>query len=335
MIDQVGTAFETRDAQPSWQRHSRTYSLFGLAISSAVPLPCPELREGCVAIDVKLQEATEQQIAALFTCAPVTVDDDGFWLCRTYPDGAARVYWRDHFEFAVSSDGRRVLWQKCFEVPHEVLFTYLLGQVLSFCLLARGYEQLHATAVVIEGAAIALLGGCGYGKSTLAATFLSRGYPLLTDDVLVLEFGEPAVLTHPSIARIKLTPDSATAFFQDFRAIPMNLLTSKKIFPLSPAQHVSQKIPLRSIYLLPHKTAASAVTIRRVKGRAAFLPLIRNTFNDSVIGPERLKQQFAFASRLARLVPIKRLAYPKRFDMLPAVVEAIVTDVQRELRRGE
>jgi hypothetical protein len=332
MIDQVGTAFETRDAQPSLQRHGRTYSLFGLAISSAVPLPCPEVREGCAAIDVKLQEATEQQIAALFTCAPVTIDDDGFWLCRTYPDGAARVYWRDHFEFAVSSDGRRVLWRKCFEVPHEVLFTYLLGQVLSFCLLARGLEPLHATAVVIEGAAIALLGGCGYGKSTLAATFLSRGYPLLTDDVLVLEFAEHSVLAHPSLPRIKLLPDSTTSLFNGLQPIPMNRLTSKKIFQLSSAQHISRNIPLRSIYLLP-KSSGSSISIRRVRGRTSFLPLISNTFNSTVVGPERLKQQFAFASRLASLVPIKRLAYPKRLDLLPSVVDALVADAKRSSLR--
>ena len=71
--------------------------------------------------------------------------------------------------------------------------------------------------------------------------------------------------------------------------------------------------------------------IRRVKGRASFLPLIANTFNNSVLTQARFKQQFAFASRLVKMVPIKRLSYPKRLDMLPALTDAILVDVTREL----
>ena len=59
--------------------------------------------------------------------------------------------------------------------------------MLSFSLLSLGYEPLHATAVVVDGEAVAFLGDCGYGKSTLGAAFLARGFPLLTDDVLALE----------------------------------------------------------------------------------------------------------------------------------------------------
>ncbi|MGZ4839193.1 MAG: hypothetical protein ACXVZR_11635 [Terriglobales bacterium] len=334
MIDQVGTAFETRDAQPSLQRHGRTYSLFGLAISSAVPLPCPVLHGHSVAPDIELYEASERQISSFFTGPPTTIDDNDFWKCHLFADGATYACWCNRFEFAVSGDGRRVLWRKLVEVPNEVLFTYLLGHVMSFCLLARGLEQLHATAVVIDGAAIALLGGCGFGKSTLAAALLSRGYPLLTDDVLVLEFQERSVLARPSLPRVKLMPESAPELFHGLQAIPMNHLTAKLIFELKPAQHFAQKIPLRSIYMLPRRPASSStISVRRVRGRASFLPLIRNCFNDTVTRPERLKQQFVFATRVAGLVPIKRLSYPKRLDLLPSVVDALVADAKRSSLR--
>src|ERR1041385_7583217 len=124
----------------AWELRSatgcQTYSLFGLSIASEVPLPCPELRGYSATPDLELRQATEQQIDSLFTSAATAIDEDGFWQCRMYPDGAARVCCGGHFEFAVSSDGRRVLWRKFVEISDEVVFTYLLGQVLSFCLLA-------------------------------------------------------------------------------------------------------------------------------------------------------------------------------------------------------
>ncbi len=302
------------------------HCLFGLVIRSDVPLPCP-LSE-CTNSDINLAEATEYQIASCFTGEPTTADEDGFWQCRTYIDGTVGVVCRGHFEFAISSDGRRVLWRKFVPLSNEVLFTYLLGQVLSYCLLSRGREQLHATAVVIDGGAISLLGGCGYGKSTLAAALLSRGYSLLTDDLLVLEFTDSAVFALPSVPRIKLTPESSASLLAGRDAIPMNLLTSKEIFALEPGQHAVSKVPLRSVYVLPKTTTAARISIRRLQGRASFLPLIRNTFNDSVRTPQRLQQQFSFAMQLARSVPINRLAYPKRMELLPSVVDAIADDVR-------
>jgi hypothetical protein len=86
------------------------------------------------------------------------------------------------FEFLVSPDARRIEYRTLGRVSSESLATYLLGQVLSFALLSRGYEPLHATAVVIDGQAIAFLGDCGHGKSTLGAGLIARGFGLLTDD---------------------------------------------------------------------------------------------------------------------------------------------------------
>jgi len=306
----------------------KTYSLFGLAISSALPLPCPELQGADILPEVALLEASERDIADCLEGPPVRTDDNDCWKCRVFADGTAYVRWCDRFEFAVAGDGGRVLWRKLVEVPNEVLFTYLLGHVLSYCLLARGFEQLHATAVVIDGSAIALLGGCGFGKSTLAAALLSRGYPLLTDDVLVLRFQENSVVARPSLPRIKLLPESTPSLFAGLQSIPMNHLTTKMIFQLNSDQHVSQEFPLRSIYLLPQKSG-SRISVRQLRGHASFLPLISNCFNDIVTSPERLKQQFAFASRVAELVPVRQLSYPKKLAMLPRVVDTILADARR------
>jgi hypothetical protein len=224
-----------------------------------------------------------------------------------------------------------VLWRRWDGVPDEALFTYLLGHCLTFCLLARGIEPLHATSVAVHGKAIALLGDSGYGKSTLAAALLARGCAMLTDDVLMLNFQGPTVLAHPSLPRIKLTPQSADACFAGRRSLPMNRFSNKMIFPLDSSQHLQLPVPLKVIYLVPPGSGRS-ISIRRVHGRTSFLPIIKNTFNNIVLTPPRLKQQFAFASELISRIPVKRLSYPKRLELLPSVADAILADLSRESR---
>ena len=308
------------------------YCLYGLAVKSATPLPCPELKQGSVLPDIELTQCSGQELSEACGRVPKSFDDDGFWQWSIFEDETAHVCWKDHFEFLVSSDGKRVLWRKLQNVADEVFFTYFLGHVLSFCLLTRGIEPLHATAIVVNGEALAFLGDSGCGKSTLAATFLGRGYSLLTDDVLVLEFNGENVLAHPSLARIKLTPHSADAVFQGRRSIPMNSFTSKMIFPLEAPQHMRDPVRLRAIYVLPEIPSDSQVEVRRLFGRASFLPLVANTFNNLVITPARLKQQFAFASRLTSSVPIKQMSYPKGLDLLPKIASTIVADLAKETK---
>lgn len=309
---------------------AETYSLYGLTVRSAIPLPCPRVDRAPALPDVVLLERGPAEILRACKRKRISFQKNDFWQSSIFADGSAHVVWKDHFEFVVSADAKRVLWRKLQEVSNEVFFTYFLGQVLSYCLLTRGIEPLHATAMVVDDQAVAFLGDSGFGKSTLAAAFLEKGYALLTDDVLVLEFRDEKVWARPGIARVKLNPDSADALFCGRRSILMNSFTTKMIFPLSDVQHDNRMVPLRALYVLPYTPSKSRIVIRRLSGRPSFLPIVQNTFNSTVLHADRLKQQFAFAGRLASLIPIKRLSYPRRLDMLPAVADAILADLSRE-----
>ena len=78
------------------------------------------------------------------------------------------------------------------------------GQVLPLVALIHGRAVLHASAVTRDGLAIALSGGSGSGKSSIAAALLERGCDPLTDDCLALDpdgawsaTAGPAVLVLP------------------------------------------------------------------------------------------------------------------------------------------
>src|SRR5215470_17266519 len=128
----------------------RMYWLYGLRVMSVLSLPCPEYIHNGVPPDVELLEDARAETWEPRDQDRRSYSDDGFWHCTVFQDDSAHVCWRDHFEFLVSRDGLQVRWRKLRDVPDEVLSIYLMGQVLSFCLLRRGIEPLHATAIVVQ-----------------------------------------------------------------------------------------------------------------------------------------------------------------------------------------
>lgn len=256
-----------------------------------------------------------------------------WFYCRRTRTGATYLRWTGLFEFLVSADGRHIRYHQLKGATPESFSTYLLGQVLSFSLLLFGVEPLHGTVVVIDGEAIAFLGNCGYGKSTLGAAFLRLGFPILTDDLIALEPTASGYAAHPGMPRLKLFPSVARRVLGVERdGTPLNSGTSKQILPLAAGQVSRRRAPLRALYVLSEPTPvrrrpAARIELERLSGGDAFLEVIRNSFNTIVVDRDRLAHQFAFASRLVAAVPVKRLSYPRSLSLLPAVCEAVLADL--------
>jgi hypothetical protein len=256
--------------------------------------------------------------------------------CHRLSSGATYLRWAGLFEFLISPDARTIEYRPLEHATDESLTTYLLGQVLSFALVSRGYEPLHATAIVIDGEAIAFLGDCGYGKSTLGAAFLARGCPILTDDVLVLEARNGRWLAHAGPPRLKLFPRVARKLLARNDGVHLNTGTSKLVLPLTHAQASTGPIPLGALYVLPGPgQRPGQVSIAALDGQEAFLEMIRAAFNVIQMDRARLTRQFTITSRLVRDVPLRRLAFPRRLSLLHDVCESVMADaaVLRQSRR--
>jgi hypothetical protein len=311
--------------------------IYGIAVRSEWPLG---LRESATfdRADVELRRGD----AHLFIeAAQVAKNAPGaaLWFQRVcLPDGWLYLRWTDLFEFLVSPDGRMVRCNPLAKATDESFRVYLLNQVLSFAMLRQGIEQLHATVAVVEGGAVAFVGDCGYGKSSLGAAFLAAGDQILTDDLLVVEHAEEKLLAYPGPRRIKLFPEIAHALLPQLASgTPMNNVTPKLVIPLDRCMVADGPRPLRAIYMLVPATRVRTrdrVCIRQPASPAAFLSLVRNTFNTVITDPERLKQQFAWAMDIAARVPIRLLSYPRDLKLLPQVREAVLKDLQRKSRRG-
>lgn len=314
------------------RRSFRCYRLYGLCVRSQWWLPYFECAEsGPPAVELfegppLLFEKAVREAAGQPNGAK--------WFQHTcLRDGSSYLRWSELFEFLVSTDGCRIAGRPLTDVSFEAFHTYLLGVVLSFSLLKRGLDPLHATAVVVDGRAVGFLGDTGYGKSSLGGAFIQIGYPALTDDLLVLREGNQGFFAYSGPPRIKLFPEVAENLLgEQVTRIPMNPLTRKLVIPLDRHQSHQAPVPLKTLYVLTRPSAGAQserVRLRRLPQRSAFLALLKNAFNTDIIESERLRRQFFLCIRIASTVPMKLLSYPRSLASLPLVREAILSDLSR------
>jgi hypothetical protein len=308
----------------------RDYQLYSIWLQCQIPLSFPERRlPGQHGPDVTLSLTSDEWFAR-FAGELANIADTGAWYQYVpLADGSDFVRWRDLFEFVISPDGRSIACRRLERATAESFQTYLLGQVLSFALVKQCHEPLHATAVVVEGKAVAFLGKSGYGKSTLASAFVQAGQQVLTDDLLLIRKVEGTWLGFPGPSRLKLLPEVARRFLpRQAEGTLMNPDGPKLIIPLEPGQSCSEPTPVQALYALDEaQPGISDVSLTPLTERESLIELIRSTFNYRLVNSNRLHQQFLAAQRLVPSIPVKRLTYPRRFEILPQVLDTIRADV--------
>ncbi len=214
----------------------------------------------------------------------------------------------------------------------------LLGDVLSTFLERRGRVALHASAVVAEERAIGFLASNKGGKSSLAATLMQAGCPLLTDDILPLELaGAGAVAGHPGFPQMRMWPEVAAHFLHgDLSGTEIVHPAFDKLrVPVGQggvgAFHEGGAVPLGCL-LVPEMVddPAQAVELTPLPMRELLGQLMGNSFAAAWIDALGLQaRRFPLLMRVAATVPILRLRYPKGMERLPDVVRQILAQTAR------
>ncbi len=238
--------------------------------------------------------------------------------------GAAEFRFWDH----------RIGYRLIGPVDPSVLEILLLGQVLSYWLELRGIVVLHASAVVIDGAAVAFLASNRGGKTSLAASFLEAGYPLLSDDILPIELELGTPCARSAYPQMRMWPGEATRFVGTASGLP-------RVHPELEKRRISvgsggfgrfdgRPRPLSRIYL-PQRTdlGPSSTRVRPAPPAEAVIELVRHSFVADLIADHHdlVSQRIETLGRLAATVPVRRLEYPSGYDRLNAVREAILADL--------
>ena len=308
---------------------AHVYRIYGLAVEARLPQSYSHLTTRRRP-DVRLRPGRPLRFedASRFPQVPAKPGD--WFECHGLKNGTTYLRWANLFEFLISRNARTIEYRRLKNATDESLATYLLGQVLAFALVIRGHEPLHATAVVIDGEAVAFLGDCGYGKSTLGAAFLARGYRVLTDDVLVMEARSGRWVAHAGPPRLKLFPSVARTVLARGRGHRLNAETSKLVLPLDRTE-THEQAPVTALYLLPdpersRQQRSRCVGIEGIGGQEAFIEIIRSAFDRIQVDESRVRRQFSEAARLASEIPMRRLVYPRALSHLNTVCDAIIAD---------
>ncbi len=212
----------------------------------------------------------------------------------------------------------------------------LLTSILSFWLeLTASNHVLHASCVDIKGKAVAFLAGSKSGKSTLAAAFHQKGYPLMTDDILNIRSIETGFYASAGYPAMHMWFESAKHFVgsETNRLPTISSQTSKLLVPVSSFSSTpfsSHDIKLDRIYLPIRSTAKTdnQVKIENVSAADSLFKLMSNCFlADGYRSLGKQLDKLTTISILAEKIPVKRIYYPDGFEHLSSVVSAIVADV--------
>ena len=303
---------------------SYRFAAYGLSVVADIDLDLP----GAGKHDTRLGEIVWRRSPSTFDAPSAARSGaiDDWFVCEALEDGSYYLRWKDYYEFIVERSGVRVDYRPLDGADPGILRNFLFGQVLSFALVLQGIEPLHATAVRIDGQAVVFLGDCRFGKSTLAASFLHDGCPILTDDLLLIDRRAGRLFALPGCGRIKLRPDSRHLLDAAGPGARLNPLTEKEVFPLGPDQMEAAPLPLAALFVLPsplERDASAAIGSRRLTSAALFHELLKNSFNTQVQGAPRLARHFAFAVGLARGVRGFALCYPAGLEHLPAIRRSV------------
>ena len=247
-----------------------------------------------------------------------------------------RVRYWDGSEFLIDRAGTRVWARWPANLPVGEIVICLFGPIVGFVLHLRGTPCLHASAVVIDGRAVAFLGHSGAGKSTTAAAFVRRGFAALTDDVLALdvEVDTARYLVRPGHNVVRLAPDAVRALYGAEDALPHGGdTTDKRHLEMTAVgnRFAAAPVPLGAIYVLHERRTDldQPVAIARLKGHEALMALVARTFMNYVLDAELRTRALDVFARLAARVPVRQLTVRDDAADLGALTDAVLADVRR------
>jgi len=297
------------------------HTAFGLRIRSNVSIPgLAPLDDSSAADDLSIQlgvsPSSNREIhnstEELTYESPYKDDfgNPGLRIWKSSDRRYLRLAYFDGTQFWLEHAGKEIwtTWPQASTL--EDVCSYLLGPVLGLVLRLRGVTCLHASAVALNGEAIAFVGMEGAGKSTTAAAFGREGHGVLSDDVVALKESEARLLVVPAYPHLCLWPESVTMLYGSADALPhFSKGWEKRRLALGngQARFENHPLPLGAIYFLGERRTDAAPSVEAVRPQAALLSLVADTFANKVLDRDMRAREFEVLGRLVNRVPVRRV----------------------------
>lgn len=314
------------------------YSIFGSKVASNYPLIGPN---NCISGRVDLEFVFEG-----IRNSPLAIPKDQ--IVYSSPDGPSNedtwislYHENDHYVIHFAQTANFFIWRDQITAQlldpkyQEYIELYFLGSVFSLWQELQGMPALHSSCIEVGHNAIAFLAAREAGKSTIAATMVQSGCPLMTDDVLPIEMHNNIFCARPGYPQMKLWSEGAIHFLghrHDLELVtPSDPLYSKYRIPIGTngfGTFCSEARPLSVIYLPKRQDSNSSIMIEPMSPRDALIELIRYSFIAEMVEALGLRaSRIKFLATLAMHVPMRRISYPAGFENLEKLRYAILDDL--------
>jgi len=210
------------------------------------------------------------------------------------------------------------------EAAHLWLATHPIFVIALFELLKRrGYFNVHAAGLSVNGRAILLAGHSGSGKSTLTLTLCRAGFGFLSDDYVFLAGSSSGVRVFGFPEEVDVT-DSTAAFFPELASVVLTQLRpgwTKRQVHLGDYWNV-QPAPVASpgLLIFPRISEAADSSIEPFGAREAVAELVSNI---QLTRPDLAQTHLDLIGELVRSSVCYRLNTGRDFDRLPAMIRAL------------
>ena len=297
------------------------YRAYGITISSELPLPELSETSGIAQITVKKSRLSPPPLQS------TSIQRQGItaWVGGT--PNAVYLRWPGLATFLAISGQELLVDIETPEVDPHKLNVYLLSEALGLVLHQRGLFLLHASAVSLAGRVAIFAGAPGAGKSTMAAAFSQRGYPILGDDMVAMDLTQSdAVMVYPGYPQVKIWPDSIQGLTAQspnireqlqplFLGSPKQVMRPQDTFP-------DQPLPLMGCFILQ---PGQQFDLQRLKGQAAFLALAKFfPCPGQVLQGNALVRHQQHCLNFLKRIPIIALTRPQDFKVLQNWITTLV-----------
>lgn len=208
----------------------------------------------------------------------------------------------------VSADGSHI-WSCSGGADDWVWQRYLIGQVLPLASVLNGHEPLHASAVEIDGNAVAFAGPSGRGKTSLGLNLVLRGARFLTDDVaaMTLVDGNPMVNPGPCVANLDRGEDALMGPRRELLGQPLGFDESGVRLRLH--DRTAERAPLRALYFFDRGPEYRQLRFDELRN-APYTMFLQYCFTPFHLTPDRMLNQLDTLTAIANRVRLFKLSVP-------------------------
>ena len=308
------------------------YSLYGIPFSSTIPFRSPVVPDSGpphlevielsapLPLDgaIPIMELEEQHWAL---AAPYKLVRVGNCDVELFLEGAQIWIERGRIVYAHAEGKPR----------YDYMDVRLVGVGFAWWLLRQGLIPLHSGALLLNGELALFTAESGMGKSSLMSSFVSGGYPLVSDDFVAIHYSANSgrVVAASAYPQMRLWPASVEQFFGN----PAN---HPPVFDDGEKRRVQigngfgrfarGEYPISRIYLLERRPETTG-TIDQVQlsGAEAFMTLLASMIMGAVFPVSELAPIWDAVQALTEQVPFYRLSYPSGWEHLPDVKAKILS----------